>query len=465
MTVPNTTNKVIYTGNDNTEFDYTFKILDASHLVVEQYTIATQAIETLTYETDYTLSGIDDGEEGSGTGIGDEDGGKVTLTAESFPDGLSSDYKLILRRVVSLTQETDYVENDPFPAEVHEEALDKLCMADQQLQEQIDRSIKADPTSDDDLTLPQPSASKLIGWNSDGDGLENKDELNAEYVTSCEAAQTAAEAAQAAAETAETNAETWAGVAEEVIGGTTGTFDDDDLSSGILTITHALSLDSPYILAFEIVNNSQKVIVPDDITFATNTITVDLTSYGTIAGTWGYRYGGVTTSELTVASQLEAEAGTNNDKIMTPLRTKQAITENELDINALTEKTDPVDDDLVLIEDSEDSNAKKKVKRSNIAPNKELGSWTDKSSSYDAQQAATDGFLVINFGCGENTSVVVVYSDANSNPTTERTRGGGRAYYSLRTQITCPIKKNDYWKCTTSGAVSDLKVYWIPLGT
>jgi hypothetical protein len=43
------------------------------------------------------------------------------------------------------------------------------------------------------------------------------------------------------------------------------------------------------------------------------------------------------------------------------------LSEDAGEFNALTEKTDLVDDDLVIIEDSEDSYAKKKAKRSNIA--------------------------------------------------------------------------------------------------
>lgn len=75
------------------------------------------------------------------------------------------------------------------------------------------------------------------------------------------------------------------------------------------------------------------------------------------------------------ASQAEAEAGTNNEKYMTPLSTKQSI-DTSLTINTKTEKTDLHDDDLFLIEDSEDSNAKKKVKKSNISsPQSVVYSW------------------------------------------------------------------------------------------
>ena len=72
--------------------------------------------------------------------------------------------------------------------------------------------------------------------------------------------------------------------------GTRGTFVNGDLSTGVLTITHSLGLSTPYTLLLVVADNSQKQIIPDEVTFLTNTITVDLTSYGTLSGTWGYYY-------------------------------------------------------------------------------------------------------------------------------------------------------------------------------
>lgn len=87
-----------------------------------------------------------------------------------------------------------------------------------------------------------------------------------------------------------------------------------------------------------------------------------------------------------------------------------------------------------------------------VAP---LGAWVDKSSSYGAQQAATDGFVVIHNQWGYQG---IFYTDANANPTTERARDGTNAEC-----IMCPVKKGDYWKFTTNGGTPT--VYWIPLGS
>lgn len=132
MSVSSTDNQVIYTGSGTTgPFDFTFRIFETTDLVVQKLTIETEAIVTLTETTDYTVT------------IDGEVGGDVTLVAS-----LSSAYKLIITRVLPLTQDIDYVENDPFPAESHEEGLDRGVMIDQQLQEQIDRCIIATPGTD-----------------------------------------------------------------------------------------------------------------------------------------------------------------------------------------------------------------------------------------------------------------------------------------------------------------------------
>lgn len=71
---------------------------------------------------------------------------------------------------------------------------------------------------------------------------------------------------------------------------TVGTFTNGDLSSGVLTLTHNKALSAPYAISVRIFDNNAKEIIPDTITGLTNTVTIDLTSYGTLTGTWGYEY-------------------------------------------------------------------------------------------------------------------------------------------------------------------------------
>ena len=65
-----------------------------------------------------------------------------------------------------------------------------------------------------------------------------------------------------------------------------GSFTDSDLSSGVLTITH--NLGHTY-CSVTIIDNNNKVITPDDITYVDeNSLEVDLSSFGTLTGTWRY---------------------------------------------------------------------------------------------------------------------------------------------------------------------------------
>ena len=61
-------------------------------------------------------------------------------------------------------------------------------------------------------------------------------------------------------------------------------FADGDLSSGVLTVTH--NLNSQYV-AVTVYNNNDLIIIPDDVTATSGTVTtIDINSFGTIAGTW-----------------------------------------------------------------------------------------------------------------------------------------------------------------------------------
>ena len=62
------------------------------------------------------------------------------------------------------------------------------------------------------------------------------------------------------------------------------TFSNGDLVAGILTVNHNLNRQ---IVVVQVSNNLNQVIVPDLVTLtASNRVTVDLTSYGTLSGNW-----------------------------------------------------------------------------------------------------------------------------------------------------------------------------------
>jgi hypothetical protein len=157
MTVSSTTTKVSYAGNGaTTVFAYTFKIFAAADLeVVLRSAAGVEAVQTIT--THYTVSGA-----------GADAGGNVT-----FVTAPASGVTVIIRRALALTQGTDYVENDPFPANSHEDALDRLTFITQQMQEELDRSIKASVTNTistvEFSTSAADRANKLFSFDSSGD--------------------------------------------------------------------------------------------------------------------------------------------------------------------------------------------------------------------------------------------------------------------------------------------------------
>jgi hypothetical protein len=82
---------------------------------------------------------------------------------------------LTVKRDVPITQGTDYVENDSFPAESHEQALDKITMIVQQQQEELDRTLKlTESQTSTGLTVAAPVDTLFLQWDADGN-LQNKD--------------------------------------------------------------------------------------------------------------------------------------------------------------------------------------------------------------------------------------------------------------------------------------------------
>ena len=143
MTVSSSTTKNSRSANGTQHsFAYDFKIFAAADLeVIVRTTAGAETIQTL--DTNYIV-----------TGAGNANGGNVlfkfnTGNAALAHHDASTDHRpantttVIMRRKLTLTQGTDYVENDPFPAAAHEDALDRLTMVTQQIQEEVDRSIKA----------------------------------------------------------------------------------------------------------------------------------------------------------------------------------------------------------------------------------------------------------------------------------------------------------------------------------
>lgn len=144
MTIQSQTWRHEYVSTGGTEYPYTFRILDSSHLLV----ISDEVTQVL--NSDYTVDGI-----------GDPAGGTVT-----FATAPTAGVTVIVMRNVPLTQLTDFVENDLGLAETREDAHDKGCMIDQQIQEQVDRTLLFPAySSSSGGVLPEPEVGKTLEWS------------------------------------------------------------------------------------------------------------------------------------------------------------------------------------------------------------------------------------------------------------------------------------------------------------
>ena len=159
MTISSTTVKNSYSGNgSNDTFVYGFKIFANTGLqVIIRSAAGTETTKTLT--THYTV-----------TGVGSASGGNVVFTAGNIPTATET---VVLIRNVPQTQAIDYIANDPFPAETHEEGLDRAAMVAQQLSEEGDRSIKLSRTNTMNSTEfsvgATDRASKVLGFDANGE--------------------------------------------------------------------------------------------------------------------------------------------------------------------------------------------------------------------------------------------------------------------------------------------------------
>ena len=157
MTISSTTVKVSYSGNGSTTvFAYTFKILDDDEIqVIIRSSTGTETVKTKT--TDYTVSGV-----------GSAGGGNIT-----FVTAPTATQTVVLRRLTTQTQETDYIANDPFPADSHEDALDRITMVAQEIQEELGRAIKLSKTntmtSTEFTVAAADRANKILAFDNSGE--------------------------------------------------------------------------------------------------------------------------------------------------------------------------------------------------------------------------------------------------------------------------------------------------------
>ncbi len=151
ITIGDISPRIQYTGNGtNVAFTYPFPIFkDADMEVFEDATIKTLS-------TDYTV-----------TGVGNSSGGTVT-----FITAPANGVVVTLRRNVTIERTSDFQESGEFRAKVINDELDTITAVQQQLADDINRSLRLSATDTTaSLTLPDKAAraSKYLAFDANGD--------------------------------------------------------------------------------------------------------------------------------------------------------------------------------------------------------------------------------------------------------------------------------------------------------
>jgi hypothetical protein len=116
----------------------------------------------------------------------------------------------VILRGTPIVQTVDYTEGDPFPAETHEGALDRLTIIATQLQEQLDRSLQVVETSTvTGIRVAEFQANKALVVDATGTkvamGPTTTDIANAQTNAAAATASAAAAAASASSAVAAAN--------------------------------------------------------------------------------------------------------------------------------------------------------------------------------------------------------------------------------------------------------------------
>jgi hypothetical protein len=173
MTITSTDRKTQANGDGNTtSFNFSFFAPREDEVVVKVTNttsstldgVSANSTQTLVNDTDYALTISNPG-------------GSVDFSSGGSPFGApSSGIRVTILRELDLLQETDYLPNDPFPAQTHEEALDRAAMRDQQIDDKINLTLRApetDTVSSMELPGEDQRAGKALTFDANGEPEAN----------------------------------------------------------------------------------------------------------------------------------------------------------------------------------------------------------------------------------------------------------------------------------------------------
>jgi hypothetical protein len=144
-----------------TLFSYTFKIFESTDLNVYVTPAGQDADDVTDIVTGYSV-----------TGLGDEDGGTITLVAAASIGDL-----VTIVSDIPENRTTDYQDNGDFLPDTVNADFDRVVSLTKQIDEKVNRSLisKESQQGSKPLTLPEPSSLQFLRWRSDLQGMENVD--------------------------------------------------------------------------------------------------------------------------------------------------------------------------------------------------------------------------------------------------------------------------------------------------
>lgn len=161
MTIATSTRKSVTTGNGvKKAFPFAYKVFSTADVLVVQAVTATGVETVKTLTTDYTVA-LNANQESN-------PGGTVTMLVAP-PTGTTL---TLASKVVNQQPNTAATS---FTPAVLNDALDRATIQIQQLDERLSRSVTLPISGSANTTLPKPTASKVLAWNSAGNGLANVD--------------------------------------------------------------------------------------------------------------------------------------------------------------------------------------------------------------------------------------------------------------------------------------------------
>lgn len=186
MSVESAINKVVYAASGLSTYTIPFLFTENEHIKLFIND------EEKTLDTHYSVAGKNN-----------PSGGTLTIIGTPPSGGVS----VVILREVPIKQTASFVEGGAFQAKVIEGLYDKLTFIDQQINEQLSRSVKFPLTSSVNPNMTGTVAPRtIIVVNADGDGLEVGPNIDT-YTASLDSKVTAAQAAQTASENAKTASE------------------------------------------------------------------------------------------------------------------------------------------------------------------------------------------------------------------------------------------------------------------